>query len=59
MKYLIVEYGTDIIIEEFESNEEREKWVAENCYPNQYMTAYYQITGHGDVRIEFKDDFER
>ena len=59
MRYLIVEYGTDIIIEEFESNEAREKWVIENCYPNQYMTAYYQITGHGDVKIEFKDDFER
>ena len=59
MKYQIVEWNTENVIEEFESNEEREKWVLENCYPNHYETAYYQITGHGDVRIEFKDDFSR
>lgn len=57
MKYQIVEWNTEIVIEEFESNEEREKWVLENCYPNHYETAYYQITGHEDVRIEFRDSF--
>ncbi len=55
MKYYVEEWETDEVIAEFETDEERTAWINENCYPNQYMTAYYQKTGHGDVRIAIAD----
>lgn len=56
MRYLIVEWNTKRIIEEFKSEEARAKWVRENCYPSQDMKAFYWI--NGDVRIEFMNDYE-
>lgn len=55
MKYQIVEWNTENVIEEFGSNEEREKWVLENCYPSQDMSRFYWIMG--DIRIEFRDTY--
>ena len=57
MRYLIVEWNTENIIEEFESNAEREKWVTENCYLSENTKAVYTIKGN--IRVEFADDCEK